>query len=72
MNFTPKNLCRRGAELVSQTTIPSAIMGDNIGIADVTSIIFRARRKVARNGRARRARFLLLSFLDHPCVGLKD
>lgn len=53
-------------EPVSQDTVPFAIIGESIGIMAVTSMILSARRKVKRKGRARRARFFLLSFLDHP------
>jgi hypothetical protein len=60
-----------GAEPVLQETDPFCIIGASIGITVVTSMAIFAREKAARNGEARRVRLILLSFLDHPCVGLK-
>lgn len=72
MNFMLKKVWRIGVEPVPHETVLFATIGDIIGITAVTSMILIARRKVKRNGRARRARFNLLSFLDQPCIGLKD
>lgn len=72
MNFTLKRVWRSGVEPVSHETVLFAIIGDSIGVMAVTSMILRARRKVTRKGRARRARLILLSSLDQPCVGLND
>ncbi len=53
------------------TTVLLRIIGANMGIMVVTSMArFLARVKVTRKGSAKSARFILLSFLDHPCVGL--
>jgi hypothetical protein len=59
-----------GVEPVFQETDPRSMIGASIGITVVTSMTMFARAKAARKGVTKRARLILLSFLDQPCVGL--